>query len=287
MMVACGVLWSMSGITMKYIDWSPLLIVGGRGVFSALIIYVSMRMSGYSLKVTKKSLGIAFLTFMNLVLFVSANKYTTAANAIVLQYTAPVFVLLVTAFVLKRKLRPFEILTVLAALFGIILFFMDQVSGNGLSGNIMAVASGFFMGIMYAVTGEIKDDGERISGLVLGHSALALICIPIGAVLTDPANITLIPILLVVFLGVVQMGIPYSLYGRATALISGVEVSLISMIEPILNPIWVALIYGEVPGSRALIGAVLIIGAVIAYTVIDARNTLPDESVINTDITKE
>lgn len=287
MMVVCGVLWSMSGITMKYIEWSPLLIVGGRGVFSAVIIYVSMMMSGYSLKVTKKSLGIAFLTFMNLVLFVSANKYTTAANAIVLQYTAPVFVLLVTAFVLKRKLKPFEILTVLAALFGIILFFMDQVSGNGLSGNIMAVASGFFMGIMYAVTGEIKDDGERISGLVLGHSALALICIPIGAVLTDPANITLLPILLVVFLGVVQMGIPYSLYGRATALISGVEVSLISMIEPILNPIWVALIYGEVPGSRALIGAVLIIGAVIAYTVIDARNTLPDESVINKDTTKE
>lgn len=287
MMVACGVLWSMSGITMKYIEWSPLLIVGGRGVFSAIIIYVSMMMSGYSLKVTKKSLGIAFLTFMNLVLFVSANKYTTAANAIVLQYTAPVFVLLVTAFILKRKLKPFEILTVLAALFGIILFFMDQVSGNGLSGNIMAVASGFFMGIMYAVTGEIKDDGERISGLVLGHSALALICIPIGAVLTDPANITLLPILLVVFLGVVQMGIPYSLYGRATALISGVEVSLISMIEPILNPIWVALIYGEVPGSRALIGAVLIIGAVIAYTVIDARNTLPDESVINKDTTKE
>mgnify|MGYP003302459364 CR=1 FL=1 len=278
MMVACGVLWSMSGITMKYIDWNPLLIVGGRGVFSALIIYISMRMSGYKLKVSKKSLGIAFLTFMNLVFFVSANKYTTAANAIVLQYTAPVFVLLVTAFVLKRKLRTFEILTVLAALFGIILFFMDQVSGNGLSGNIMAVASGFFMGVMYAVTGEIKDDGERISGLVLGHTALAVICIPLGVYFTDPANITLIPILLVVFLGVVQMGIPYSLYGRATALISGVEVSLISMIEPILNPIWVALIYGEVPGSRALIGAVLIIGAVIAYTVIDAKYPLPQGS---------
>ncbi len=281
MMVACGVLWSMSGITMKYIDWNPLLIVGGRGVFSAVIIYVSMKISGYKLKVSKKSLGIAFLTFMNLVLFVSANKYTTAANAIVLQYTAPVFVLLVTAFVLKRKLRTFEIFTVLAALFGIVLFFMDQVSGNGLSGNIMAVASGFFMGVMYAVTGEIKDDGERISGLVLGHSALAVICIPLGIFFTDPANITMVPILLVVFLGVVQMGIPYSLYGRATALISGVEVSLISMIEPILNPIWVALIYGEVPGSRALIGAVLIIGAVIAYTVIDAKYPLPQGSENN------
>ena len=275
MMVICGVLWSMSGITMKYINWSPLLIVGGRGIFSAVIIYISMRMSGYRLKVTGKSLGIAFLTFMNLVCFVSANKYTTAANAIVLQYTAPVFVLIVTAFILKRRLRSFEIVTVFAAMFGIVLFFMDQVSGNGLFGNILAVTSGFFMGIMYALTGEIKDDGERISGLVLGHTALALICVPIGIFLTDPSEITLVPILLVVFLGVVQMGIPYSLYGRATALISGVEVSLISMIEPILNPIWVALIYGEIPGSRALTGAVLIIGAVIAYTIIDAKHPLP------------
>ena len=283
MMVACGVLWSMSGITMKYINWNPLLIVGGRGVFSALIIFISMKMSGYKLKVTKKSLGIAFLTFMNLVLFVSANKYTTAANAIVLQYTAPIFVLIVTAFILKRKLRSFEILTVFAALIGIVLFFMDQVSGNGMSGNIMAVASGFFMGIMYALTGEIKDDGERISGLVLGHTALAVICIPLGYIFTDHSEITLIPILLVVFLGVVQMGVPYSLYGRATALISGVEVSLISMIEPILNPIWVALIYGEIPGSHALIGAVLIIGAVAAYTIIDAKQPeLPADNITET-----
>ena len=283
MMVACGVLWSMSGITMKYINWNPLLIVGGRGVFSALIIFMSMKMSGYKLRVTKKSLGIAFLTFMNLVLFVSANKYTTAANAIVLQYTAPIFVLIVTAFILKRKLRSFEILTVFAALIGIVLFFMDQVSGNGMSGNVMAVASGFFMGIMYALTGEIKDDGERISGLVLGHTALAVICIPLGYIFTDHSEITLIPILLVVFLEVVQMGVPYSLYGRATALISGVEVSLISMIEPILNPIWVALIYGEIPGSHALIGAVLIIGAVIAYTIIDARSPeLPADNTTET-----
>ena len=272
MMVACGVLWSMSGITMKYINWNPLLIVGGRGIFSAVIIYISMKMSGYKLKATKKSIGIAFLTFMNLVCFVSANKYTTAANAIVLQYTAPVFVLIVTAFILKRKLRNFEIITVFAALFGIVLFFMDQVSGNGLFGNVLAVTSGFFMGIMYALTGEIKDDGERISGLVLGHTALALICVPLGYIFTDHAEITLLPIMLVVFLGVVQMGIPYSLYGRATALISGVEVSLISMIEPILNPIWVALIYGEIPGSRAFVGAILIIGAVAAYTIIDARS---------------
>ena len=98
--------------------------------------------------------------------------------------------------------------------------------------------------------------------------------------MTDPDEITLLPILLVVFLGVVQMGVPYSLYGRASALISGVEVSLITMLEPILNPIWVALIYGEIPGPVALLGAALIIGAVIAYTVIDSGRSedLPEKA---------
>lgn len=278
MMVACGVLWSVSGLVMKYMIWSPLLIAGGRGVFSALVVYLSMRMSGYKMKISKKSMGIAFLTFTNVILFVSANKMTTAANAIVLQYTAPIFVLIVTTFVLKRKLKTHEILTVLVACIGVVLFFMDKMSPLGMAGNIFATASGFFMGLMYALTGEIKEAGERMTGLVVGHLALAAIGIPIGYVFTDKAEIYWLPIVLVIFLGLVQMGIPYALYGRASALISGVEVSLISMIEPILNPIWVALFYHEVPGRGALVGASLIIAAVIAYTVIDGRKTETDNN---------
>lgn len=273
MMVVCAVLWSISGITMKYIDWSPFLISGGRGLFSALIVYLSMRVSHYPMKFTKKSMGIAVCTFINILTFISANKLTTAANAIVLQYTAPIFVVLITVFVLKRRLKAHEIIAVLVAICGVVLFFLDQMSPQGMLGNILATTSGFFMGLVYALSGEIKDDGERISGLVIGHALLALIGIPVGLVFTDPANITLVPILLVVFLGTVQMGIPYVLFGRASVMISGVELSLITMLEPMLNPLWVALIYGEIPGPRALFGMVLIIGAVVAYTVIDAKRS--------------
>jgi drug/metabolite transporter (DMT)-like permease len=273
MMVVCAVLWSISGITMKYIDWSPFLISGGRGLFSALIVYLSMRVSHYPMKFTKKSMGIAICTFINILTFISANKLTTAANAIVLQYTAPIFVVLITVFVLKRRLKAHEIIAVLVAICGVVLFFLDQMSPQGMLGNILATTSGFFMGLVYALSGEIKDDGERISGLVIGHALLALIGIPVGLVFTDPANITLVPILLVVFLGTVQMGIPYVLFGRASVMISGVELSLITMLEPMLNPLWVALIYGEIPGPRALFGMVLIIGAVVAYTVIDGKRS--------------
>ena len=273
MMVAAAVLWSISGITMKYIDWSPFLISGGRGVFSALIVYISMRLSHYPLRFTKKSMGIAVATFINILTFIAANKLTTAANAIVLQYTAPIFVVLITVFILKRRLKAYEIIAVLVAIIGVVFFFLDQMSPQGMLGNILATVSGFFMALVYALSGEIKDDGERISGLAIGHALLAVIGIPIGLILTDPANITTVPILLVVFLGTIQMGIPYVLFGRASVLISNVELSLITMLEPMLNPIWVALIYGEIPGPRAFIGAALIIGAVIAYTIIDARRS--------------
>ena len=273
MMVAAAVLWSISGIIMKYIDWSPFLISGGRGVFSALIVYISMRLSHYPLRFTKKSMGIAVATFINILTFIAANKLTTAANAIVLQYTAPIFVVLITVFILKRRLKAYEIIAVLVAIVGVVFFFLDQMSPQGMLGNILATISGFFMALVYALSGEIKDDGERISGLAIGHALLAVIGIPIGLILTDPANITTVPILLVVFLGTIQMGIPYVLFGRASVLISNVELSLITMLEPMLNPIWVALIYGEIPGPRAFIGAALIIGAVIAYTIIDARRS--------------
>ncbi|MBQ7703683.1 MAG: EamA family transporter [Firmicutes bacterium] len=271
MMVAAAVLWSISGITMKYIDWSPFLISGGRGIFSAIIVYLSMRLSHYPLRFTKKSMGIAVATFINILTFIAANKMTTAANAIVLQYTAPIFVVLITVFILKRRLKAYEIVAVLVAIVGVVFFFLDQMSPQGMLGNVSATVSGFFMALVYALSGEIKDDGERISGLAIGHAMLAIIGIPIGLILTDPANITTVPILLVVFLGTIQMGIPYVLFGRASVLISNVELSLITMLEPMLNPVWVALIYGEIPGPRALFGAALIIGAVIAYTVIDAR----------------
>ncbi len=271
MMVVCAVLWSISGLVMKFINWSPFLISGGRGLLSALVIFVSMRMSGYSLKFTKQSLGIAALTFINVLFFVASNKLTTAANAIVLQYTAPVFVLIITTIVLKRKLKIHQILTVLVASSGMVLFFVDKMSSDGMLGNIFATISGFFMGLMYAFTGEVKDSGERISGLVIGHLSLALLGIPLGLCFTDFTQINSVSIMLIFLLGFVQMGIPYALYGRASAMISGVEVSLISMIEPVLNPIWVALFYNEIPGKWAMTGGILIIGAVLTYTLVDNK----------------
>ncbi len=271
MMILAAVGWSISGVMIKFIPWNPILISGARGIISSLVMYGSMRLSGYRMVFTKRSVASGIVIFLTVITFITANKLTTAANAIVLQYIAPVFVLLMTAFVLKRKLKKYEIITVAVSFIGIIFFFMDQLSPKGMTGNVLAIVSGFFMSITYGLSGEIKNDDERVSGMTQGHFMLALICTPIGLIMSDASDITLTPIILIIIMGVVQMGIPYVLFGKATALISGVEVSIISMLEPMLNPIWVALLYGEVPGKGAFIGAVLIIGAVTAYSVIDSK----------------
>lgn len=271
MMILASIGWSISGVMIKFIPWNPILISGARGIISSLVMYSSMRLSGHKMVFTKKSIASGIVILITVITFITANKLTTAANAIVLQYIAPVFVLLMTAFVLKRKLRKYEIIAVAVSFLGIVFFFMDQLSTRGMIGNILAIISGFFMSITYGLSGEIKDDAERISGMTQGHFMLAIICTPIGLMMADSSDLSLTPIILIIIMGIFQMGIPYVLFGRATALISGVEVSIISMLEPMLNPVWVALLYGEVPGKGALIGAVLIIGAVTAYSVIDAK----------------
>ena len=282
MMVICAVLWSTSGVVMKYIDWSPFLIGGGRAIFSTTIVGISVYISGYKLKVTKKCVCSAAASFINVVLYIAGNKLTTAANSIVLQYTAPIFILVITAFVLKKKLKKIEVSMILLATFGIILFFMDKLDTNGMVGNILSVLSGLFLAIMMVLNGIIEDDGERMTGILLGHGSLALIGTPIGLMLTDSANITTFPILLVVYLGVFQMGLSYVIYGRVAGKISPVAASLISMIEPMLNPVLVALIYGEIPGFWAIIGAIIIILAVVIYTIFDGKE---DEENTDKNIT--
>lgn len=275
-MVVCAVLWSTSGIIMKFINWNAFLIAGGRAVFSTSIIAVSTIKTGHKLKITKMGLWAALLSFLNVNCFIAANKLTTAANSIVLQYTAPIFVLIITAFILKKKLKVYEYASVFLALAGMILFFMDDMDMNGMLGNLLAVTSGFFMGIMMVLNGQIEDEGERMTSILIGHGSVAVIGVPIGLILTDVQAITGREILLVVFLGLFQLGIPYILYGKAAGMISAVACSLISMIEPMLNPVWVALFYDEVPGRWALVGAIIIIGAVVMYSVLDRD---PEERV--------
>ena len=150
-MLACAVMWSISGIIIKYIDWSPLAIAGGRSLVSAVVVVVFMVASKMKPIINKQVIWAGVSLFGCVTCFVTANKMTTAANAIVLQYIAPAFVLIISAVFLKHKLKKIEIAVVASTFLGIILFFVDEIDFDGMMGNFIAICSGLFMAIMFII----------------------------------------------------------------------------------------------------------------------------------------
>ena len=270
-MLACAVMWSISGIIIKYIDWSPLAIAGGRSLVSAVVVVVFMVASKMKPIINKQVIWAGVSLFGCVTCFVTANKMTTAANAIVLQYIAPAFVLIISAVFLKHKLKKIEIAVVASTFLGIILFFVDEIDFDGMMGNFIAICSGLFMAIMFVFNGKLNLDA-RMTGILVAHLLTATIGLPIGFA-TYETVITQQDIMLILLLGVVQLGIPYVLYALAASKISTLSCSLIGMIEPLLNPIWVAIFYGEMPGLFAVLGGVIVIVSVLVHNIWDEKQS--------------
>lgn len=278
MMAICAILWSIGGIFIKLISWHPLLIAGGRSLLAAVVVGGYMAVKRIPVKVCRYSVGAGVSLALCLLLFVAANKLTTAANAIVLQYTAPIFILIVSALFFKQKMRKKEILAVLGTMAGIVLFFFDQLSPGNLVGNVLAVLAGAFLGTMFTLVGQgggddsirlSGDDSIRLSGILFAHVLTALIGIPAG--LPGTSSCTGAELWYIVILGVLQLGIPYVLYALASRDCPPLACSLIGMLEPLLSPVWVLIFAGEVPGIFALMGAAVIIGVVTWWCVADGK----------------
>jgi len=192
------------------------------------------------------------------VLFATANKLTTAANAILLQYTAPVWVALFGAWLLGERAQRADWLTILAAFVGMGIFLYDGLRLHDLAGIIVAIASGVCFGAMILLLRKQKD-GSPIESIILGNVLGALIGLP-AMWSAPPLNASGVGALLL--LGVVQLGVAYLLYARALKHVTALEAVLIPVIEPILNPVWVMLVIGEQPSPVALLGGAIVLGAV-------------------------
>lgn len=263
-MVFCSVLWSTAGLFIKFLPWNPMVIAGFRSLISAGVYLLYMRYEKTEFKINKYSIlsGISLTgTFM---FFVAANKFTTSANAIVLQYSAPIFILILSALFYHQRFRRGDVITVAATSAGISLFFLDKLSGGYLTGNLLALMAGLSFASMFVVTGR-ADDHSRSSGILFGHLFTAVIGIPF--VFLSPTPVTPSYLVVIVAMGIFQLGIPYILYGLAVRKCSPLACSLISAIEPLLNPVWVFLYNGEVPSFFALIGGAIVISAVVAWSI--------------------
>lgn len=264
LMSTCAALWSIAGIFIKLIPWSPFVIAGMRSIIAFLVIAVFMWKTGRKFRFNRFSILVGVCLASTSLAFVTANKLTTAANAIVLQFTSPVFILVISALWLHQQFHKADIVAVASTLLGISLFFFDKLGAGNLLGNILAIIAGLFMAGVYVITGR-SDDSTRMSGILLGQLFTAVIGIPMIFIYPTPVSTT--AVLSILILGIVQLGIPYILYAIAAKDCPPLACSLIGAIEPLLNPVWVFLFSGEAPGAHALFGGLIVIASVTGWCV--------------------
>lgn len=263
-LVMAAVLWSLGGLLIKLIDWNPLAIAGGRSAIAAVVMMLYIRKPTVTL--TKNKFFGALAYTGTLICFVSANKLTTSANAILLQFSAPVWVALFSTWFLKEKITKLDWLTIGAVMGGMVLFFMENINGGHTLGNMIAILSGIFFAAMVIFL-KFEDKGSPVEITLLGNVFVFLVSIPFLFNVT----LSLQSILALLALGIFQIGFAYILYTSATPYVSSVEAILIPVIEPLLNPVWVMLFIGEVPGMYALVGGLIIVVAIVCRSLIQAK----------------
>ena len=258
-MLLCASLWSIAGILFKLIPWNGFAVAGMRSLVAGLTVYVCMRLMGFRYVLNRKTLLAGFFSGCTFLCFTVSNKLTTSANAIVLQFTSPIFIIIYSAVFFGRRPRRQDLAVVLATLFGISLFFLDQLKPGYLAGNFVAIAAGMFMAGMYVSVGEIEEE-ERFSGILNGQLLTFLAGLPFFLATKPAVTPTAVAALLI--LGVFQLGLSYVLYVKSSKYCPPLACCLLGAVEPLLNPVWVFLFNGERPGIFALIGAVVVIASI-------------------------
>jgi drug/metabolite transporter (DMT)-like permease len=255
-LVLTAILWSTSGLFVKIIPWQPLAILGMRGLFATLVFisYLRSMRIEWSFWLVVSALGQIATQF----LFITATKQTTAANAIFLQYTTPIYVTLLGIWLLKEYPTRLDLGTMAVIFLGLTLFFVQEIDFRGTLGNILALLSGFTMAVM-TIAMRKQPPHTTTQSVLLATLLMSVCCLPFS--LQEEWTV---PIFLgLAFLGIVQIGIAMLLYSNAIRKLKALEVTLITALEPILNPFWVFLVLGERPGPLSILGGILVVGAVV------------------------
>jgi drug/metabolite transporter, DME family len=258
-------LWSTGGLFIKLTTLDAYQVTFFRSLFAAITVLIITRKDG--LKINAFGIFTSIIYALLLFLFVWATKKTTAANAIFLQYTAPIYILILAPFIIGEKFHWRDLITVMVVLAGMSLFFVGRLKLEDYQGNTAALFSGVFLGLYIMLLRHPKAEGFNPAIAVIYGNLLL-------AILTAPSGIAALPTMMpmdwiaVTFLGIFQIGISYILF------IKGVrggtrplDASLIGFIEPLLNPVWVFLFVGERPSQWALLGGGIIIAAIAIHTV--------------------
>lgn len=293
-------LWSTGGLFIKLTDLDAYQVTFYRSLLAGLTVLIATRKNG--LRINFFGFICSLIYAALLFLFVWATKHTTAANAIFLQYTAPIYILLLGPFVIGEKFHLKDLATVTFCIAGMSLFFVGKLEISDYQGNVAALASGVLLGLYIMLLGHPRVVGSSkplasggaeevlpasaadlpsaqrpvpkvlnpVITVIYGNFILALATIPAG--IAAVPSLTFKDVFAVSFLGIVQIGIAYILFIKGvSAGTRPLDASIIGFIEPLLNPVWVFLFVGEQPSNWALLGGAIIIATVVGHTLVQYR----------------
>jgi drug/metabolite transporter (DMT)-like permease len=262
LLLTAAVLWSFGGVLIKLIVWNPLAIAGMRSAIAGLLIFLFLRKP--RLTFSKVQIACAIAYACTTTGFVVGNKLTTAANVILLQYTAPIYVALFGSWFLNERAHLFDWVIILICMGGMVLFFLDELTLGGLWGNLISIFSGITFAAMILLMRKQKSESP-LESVLLGNILVALAMLPFMFE-SMPDTRSWIGLGL---LGMFQLGLSYILYSMAIKRVSALEGVLVPVVEPVLNPLWVFLLVGERPGPWAIAGGIII------FVTISIRSIIP------------
>jgi drug/metabolite transporter (DMT)-like permease len=264
LVLAAVFIWSTGGMFIKLTSLDAYQVTFFRSLLAAITVLIATRRNGLRINPFGILGSVIYATL--LFLFVWATKHGTAANAIFLQYTAPVYILLLAPWIIGEKFHLRDLVTVIFCIGGMSLFFIGRLDTTAYLANIAALGSGIFLGLYIILLRHPRALGMNSTITVIyGNFLLALLTAPAG-IMAIP-SLTFKDIFAVSFLGIVQIGIAYILFIKGvTGGTRPLDASIIGFIEPLLNPVWVLLFVGEQPSAWALLGGTIIIVTVAAHT---------------------
>ncbi len=260
-----AVFFSIGGLFMKLIPWNGLAINSARNVFSVLVLAAFFRIRRHKLVINRTVLIGALAIVGTNILYSLANKLTTAGNTIILQFTAPIWVMVFSSLLLKKKPGRLDLIAAAFVFAGVICFFIDSLSSGHLAGDLLALLSGIFYAGVFMM--NAREDSDSLSSVLIGMVLNVLTGLPF-LIREQPFSAGMDVWTPVLVLGIFQLGLAYVFLTEGLAITPPVTASLISGIEPVLNPLLVAVFYGEMLTPLSLVGAAIVFLSVIGYNLI-------------------
>lgn len=275
LVVIAVLLWSTGGLFIKLTTMDAYQVTFFRSLLAGITVLIVTWKNGLRINAFGVMASVIYATL--LFLFVWATKHTTAANAIFLQYTAPIYILIFSPFLIGEKFHLKDLITIVFCIGGMSLFFVGKLEISDYQGNLAALGSGIFLGLYIMLLRHPKAEGMNpVITVIYGNFLLAMLTLPSG--IAAFPTMTLMDAVAVGFLGIFQIGVSYILFIKG---VSGgtrpLDASIIGFIEPLLNPVWVFLFVGEQPSKWAILGGAIIIATVVAHTLNQYRSR-PDRN---------